>query len=362
MNFYNLLSRMRLPFGYAGKFFLLSFLATHLPLLAALGVMLRDGEADWKLVGVLLGATLLGFAAALAGIRALLVPVRQSTEALTAFAATEALPALPIGMPDLAGRLMTATQETLTDLATALTAARGAQRDAVESVRRRERAMAEVTHELRTPLNAVLGFAELLQMQPHGPLGHRLYAEFVEDIAQGGQHMLALIEDVQRFTALREGKQTLDLLPVELATLAERAARLLRTEAAARGVDVSVRIPPGLTATADARSLLQVLLNLLGNAMKYAGRGACAAIVAEREGGEVTIRVSDDGPGMDAAQLRVAMEPFGRLGNTGERGTGLGLPIAHALVELQGGRFALESAPGRGTTARLTLPGASPAA
>jgi len=362
MKFYRLLDRLRLPFGYVGKFFAVAFLATHLPLLAAILIMLHGGAADWSMIRGLLAATVAGFAAVLLGTHALLAPIRQSTEALRAFATTEVLPALPVDHKDLAGRLMSVTQDTLATLDTAITAARGAQKEAVETVRRRERAMAEVTHELRTPLNAVLGFAELLQLQPHGPLGHRRYAEFAEDIAQGGQHMLALIEDVQRFSAVREGRERLDLRAVELAALAERVVRLLRAEAAARQVTVTIRVPAGLSATADQRSLVQVLLNLLGNALKYAGQGRHVAIVAEEHGDGVVVRITDDGPGMDEAELRLAMEPFGRVPGTAEHGTGLGLPLVNALVELQGGEFALESAPGRGTTASFTLPAARLAA
>ena len=356
MRLYLLLDRLGLPLGYGGKFFLVAFLATHLPLVAAILLLLREGRPDWTMIGVLLAATVSGLALAVLGIHALLAPVRESTRALGDFAEKGALPELPLGHADTAGRLMGVTQETLAALDTAMTAARGAQRDALEAAQRRERAMTEVTHELRTPLNAVLGFAELLQLQAHGPLGHRRYEEFAEDIAQGGQHMLALIEDVQRFSALRDGRGSLDLRPVEIAVPAQRAARLLRAEAAARGVEISLRVPPGLSAMADPQSLLQVLLNLVGNAAKYAGRGSHIAIEAAQEGTEVVLRVTDDGAGMDPAGLRLAMEPFGRLPGTGERGTGLGLPLASALVELQGGRFALESAPGQGTTARVSLP------
>ncbi|WP_338662830.1 HAMP domain-containing sensor histidine kinase [Pararoseomonas sp. SCSIO 73927] len=358
MRLYLLLHQLRVPFGYVGKFFIVAFVAIHLPLTAALLLLLRDRPADWTLLSVLLTATLVGTALSLLALRALLAPVRLSAGALRAYEVDEALPDLPVGLPDLAGRLMTTTQETLASLDTALTAARGARHEALEAVRRRERALAEVTHELRTPLNAVLGFAELLQMQPHGPLGHKLYADFVNDIADGGQHMLTLIEDVQRFAALREGRTALDTQPVDLAALGQRAARLLRAEAAGRDMDLQVQIPPGLRAMADPRSLLQILLNLLGNAVKYAGPGSRITLSAERTGRTVTVRVADTGPGLSPEELAIALEPFGRVQGTGERGTGLGLPLVRTLVELQEGEFALDSAPGRGTTARFTLPAA----
>ncbi|WP_458096975.1 sensor histidine kinase [Roseomonas sp. WA12] len=361
MRLYLFLDRFGVPFGYTGKFFLVSFVATHLPLTGALLLLMRDRPADWPLLGVLVATTLAGTVLALLGTRALLAPVRESTHALRAYASDEALPALPVGHADLAGRLMTATQETLAELDTALTAARGARQEALDSLQRRERAMAEVTHELRTPLNAVLGFAELLQMQPHGPLGHQRYAEFVHDIAEGGQHMLALIEDVQGFVAVREGKQALELQPVAFAPLAQRAGRLLRAEAAARGMTITQAVPDGLTVQADPRALMQVVLNLLGNAVKYAGRGQAITLSAARlTTGEVELRVADTGIGLTPEQIVIALEPFGRTGQTQERGTGLGLPLARALAELQGGRLVLESEVSRGTTARVTLPAAAP--
>ena len=356
MYLYSFLDRLRIPFGYAGKFFAVAFVATHVPLFAALLLLLRSRPADWELLAVLLGATLLGTGFALFGLRALLQPVRHTTEALQTYAREEILPELPLQHRDMAGQMMTATQETLTALDTALQAARGAQQEAVDSAHRRERALAEVTHELRTPLNAVLGFAELLQMQPHGPLGHQRYEEFANDIAEGGQHMLSLIEDVQHFAALREGKQQLERQPVDLRLLVQRAARLMRKEAARREMTIDQRVAPGLVAMADARALLQILLNLLSNAVKYAGPGELVEIVASPEDGMAVIRVSDTGRGMTEAELALALEPFGRVAGSHERGTGLGLPLVRALVELHGGTFIMTSTPGGGTTSRFSLP------
>lgn len=358
MSLYLFMDRLRLPFGYAGKFFLVAFVATHLPLISAALLMFRDRPVDWPMLGILLLATLAGTVLALLCTRALLAPVRETTRALLAYAEEEALPDLPVHPRDLAGRLMRATQETLATLDTALTAARGARQEALDTARRRERALAEVTHELRTPLNAVLGFAELLQMQPHGPLGHARYAEFVSDITEGGQHMLSLIEDVQHFTALREGKQQLERQRVELASLARRATRLLRTESANRQMTLVDRTPPRLAVEADPRALLQVLLNLLGNSLKYAGAGQKVEISARADAGLVVISVADTGRGMTEAEMALALEPFGRVSGTGERGTGLGLPLVRALVELHGGRFTMTSAPSRGTTTHIALPAA----
>ena len=320
MGFYAFLDRLRLPGGYAGKFFLVAFVGVHVPLICGLAWALSDEAVNWPLLGVLLVATLGGTAMTFAGLHLLLTPVRAATTALEAYATGGALPLLPTRHRDLAGRLMAQTQETLGGLDTALTAARGGQRDAAEQMQRRLRAMADVTHELRSPLNAVLGFAELLQVQSHGPLGHPRYAEFAADIHASWQHMLALVEDVQRYATATGGKAALEVQPVDLRQAAERAARLLRLEEESRGVRIGVAVPSGLTVAADARALLQMLLNLIGTAVKYSGPGATVRVTAEEGSQGVTVAVSDNGAGMTPEDLRVALEPFGRRRARRERG------------------------------------------
>ena len=121
---------------------------------------------------------------------------------------------------------------------------------------------------LDTALTAVLGFAELLRMRSHGPLGQPRYAEFAADIAGSGKHMLDLVEDVQRFTAATGGGASIQRQPLLLSGVAERAARLLRGEEEARGVRIHVEVSRDLLVSADPRALLQLLLNLIGNAVK----------------------------------------------------------------------------------------------
>ncbi|WP_426957859.1 sensor histidine kinase [Muricoccus radiodurans] len=358
MRFYALLDRLRIPGGVTGKFFVVAFVGTHVPLLAALAYAMAGRDPDWWLLAVVLVATLGGTALALAGLWALLVPLRRTTRALEAYARDATLPDLPLGSQDEAGRLMRTTQEALVALDTALTAAHGARQEAMEAAGRRERALAEVTHELRTPLNAVLGFAELLQMQRHGPLGHPRYAEFVTDISEAGAHMLSLVESVQRFAAARGGKEALELRRVDLHRLVERALRIARGEAGAQEITLLSAIPKGLMVAADERALLQMILNLVNNAVKYAGPGSRVTVTAEPRESDVEVAVADTGAGMSPEELAVALEPFGRgarARDAGVRGTGLGLPLVRALAELHGGALALDSVVGRGTTARIRL-------
>lgn len=357
MRLYRFLDRLRLPGGYPGKFFALGFVAVHLPLLAALGVAALRGQVDWVMTSAVLLATLLGTAAALWGMHALLAPVRRAQEALAGYAATGTLPSLPVTHRDAAGRLMAGTQDALAALDAALAAVHA---ETAAADAGRERALAEVTHELRTPLVVVLGYAELLEAERHGPLGHPRYASFAAEIAEGGRHMLGLIEDLQRFARVRAGKEVLELRPLPLAPLLERAAGLLHGEAERAGQRLELAVVGAPAAQGDARALMQVLLNLLGNAVRYAGPGARLRLSAALEGNEAVLRVEDDGPGMDEAARRDALAPFGRAGRRGGDGSGLGLPLVAALVALHGGRFALDSAPGSGTVATVALPAAAP--
>lgn len=361
LEFYRRLDRLPLLGGYSGKFFAIAFLGVHLPLIAGLVWLLWEGPVNWPLVGILVVATLVGTGLTLMGLHALLAPIRAATMALETYAKVGTLPRLPTRHPDLAGRLMAQTQNTLAELDSALTAARGGQQETMAQLERRVRAVAEVTHELRSPLTAVLGFAELLQMQSHGPLGHPLYSEFASDIEASGRHMLGLVEGIQRYASATGGRASLDLRPVPLQEAVERAVRLLRLEER-RGVRIEVAVPKGLVAAADARALLQMLLNLLSNAVKYAGRGAVVRVSAAPVGDHLAVTVADSGAGMTGEELLVALEPYGRATRgaaKGEEGTGLGLPLTKALTELHGGSFAIESAPGRGTTVRFTLPRAT---
>ena len=172
--------------------------------------------------------------------------------------------------------------------------------------------------------------------------------------------MLGLIEDLQRFARVRAGKEVLELRPLPLAPLLERAAGLLHGEAERAGQRLELAVAGTPAAQGDARALMQVLLNLLGNAVRYAGPGARLRLSAALEGNEAVLRVEDDGPGMDEAARRDALAPFGRAGRRGGDGSGLGLPLVAALVALHGGRFTLDSAPGSGTVATVALPAAVP--
>jgi PAS domain S-box-containing protein len=220
--------------------------------------------------------------------------------------------------------------------------------------------LARVSHELRTPLNAILGFSEIMRSEALGPLGGR-YREFAQDIYDSGQHLLAIINDILDLTRVEAGRFELHEEVIEVAELLDTVRRLVAGRAEAAGLRLAVEMDVGLPALrGDKRVLKQVLLNLLSNAVKFTPVGGGVRVAADREPeGGIAIVVQDDGIGIAPADIPKVLEPFGQVDSALARrhaGAGLGLPISRALVELHGGRFALESMPGRGTRVTVRLP------
>jgi len=362
---YRFLDRLPLPGGYATKFILVGGLAVHVPLLAVLAWTLpgalTDASPKNDVLLLVLGATVFGTLLAGFSLHALLVPIRLAESALATYERGGVLPRLPLAHRDLGGRLMATTQATLVSLDSALIAAHGVGHDALTSLARRDAALAEVASDLRVPLDAVLTRAELLQMQENGPLGDPRYAELAADIEASGAYMMTLVERLRAFAATRDGRAALEAEPVELAPVLERVAGLLYRVAVTRSISLDADIPSGLAVRADPRALLQMLLDLVGNAVRHAGNGAQITVMAEVAAEAVRITVADDGVGMTEVERAAALEPFERGPQArweAPGGLGLGLPLVVTLARLAGGQLDLDSRPGLGTVARLTLPGA----
>jgi PAS domain S-box-containing protein len=221
--------------------------------------------------------------------------------------------------------------------------------------------LANMSHELRTPLNAILGFSEVIKSQMFGPIGTQKYADYAGDIHTSGQHLLDLINDVLDLAKLEAGKLDLRETDISLASIVAQCIALLRQRAKEAGVTLNVEMPDRSPALrADERAIKQVLINLLSNAVKFTPEGGkivTRVTAAPRKG--LTIRVSDSGIGMSAAEIETALAPFGQIDSKLARkhqGTGLGLPITRSLVRLHGGDIAIESAPGKGTTITVHFP------
>jgi protein-histidine pros-kinase len=199
--------------------------------------------------------------------------------------------------------------------------------------------LSRMSHELRTPLNAIIGFGQLLELDEL-PEEQR---ESVGQIVGAGRHLLSLINEVLDISRAEAGTFALSVEPTELQSVVADAVELVQPLAAERGAQIEVRTENDLHVLADRQRLLQVFLNLLGNAVKY-GREQGAISVAWRLVQErVRVEVTDDGEGIDAESLAAIFDPFERGSEEAIEGTGLGLAVTRALVEAMSGTIGVES-------------------
>ena len=221
--------------------------------------------------------------------------------------------------------------------------------------------LATMSHELRTPLNAIIGFSDLIKHMKADPEAVEAGKDYAVHISNAGKHLLDVVSDILDISKIESGTFSLNLEPANLADIIDSAAAMVSERIASKQQRLQIRIPRDLPdLSVDARRIRQILLNLLANAHKFTAERGQILVIAQRiRNGSVTIAVADTGCGMDADQLKIAMTPFGQVQSHFTRtqeGTGLGLPIARGLARQHGGDLTLESEPGAGTTAVLTLP------
>ena len=221
--------------------------------------------------------------------------------------------------------------------------------------------LANVSHELRTPLNAVIGFSEMMRDRMFGPLGHHKYEEYARDINLSGRHLLSIIEDILDLSKIEAGRTDLHEEAIDIARAVANCVSILRPRAEAAGVLIITNVPDELPRLrGETRKIKQILLNLMSNAVKFTPSGGRIILdVYQRSQGELIFRVRDDGIGIAAADIPTALAPFGQVENTLSRkhhGTGLGLPLSRAFVELHDGTLELASELGKGTTVTIVLP------
>jgi signal transduction histidine kinase len=218
--------------------------------------------------------------------------------------------------------------------------------------------LANMSHELRTPLNAILGYAELLVDGIYGQLPERPRG-VLDRIQNNGKHLLALINDVLDLAKIEAGQLTLTLEDYSVPEVVKSVVTATEPLATSKGLKFTAALQDGLPmAHGDARRVSQVLLNLVGNAIKFTDKGEIE-IRASLEKGQFVLTVRDTGPGVaDADQERIFGE-FQQIDNSNTRkkgGTGLGLAISKRMVEMQGGTISVDSALGQGSTFRVVLP------
>ncbi len=225
----------------------------------------------------------------------------------------------------------------------------------------KSRFLATMSHELRTPLNAILGFAQIIETETLGSMGQPKYKEYAGDIHRSGAHLLSLINDILDLSQIEAGKRELHDDRVDVAGLcADSLSFAASRERRAKG-SVTLDIPKNLPLVrADRRAVLQMVVNLVTNALKFTPERKGIILRASlREDGGVTIAVIDQGIGMAAEDIPKALSMFSQVADGNARsheGTGLGLPIVKSLMELHGGTLTLSSERGIGTTVELAFP------
>ena len=238
-------------------------------------------------------------------------------------------------------------------------AIRAARAEAELNARSKSAFLSTMSHELRTPLNAIIGFSDLLR-QP-GAGSPRQTSDYAEHIGDAGRRLLNVVSDVLDMSRLESGSLTLDMLPLYIGNVLEVAVENAGPLFAAKQQSVDLRLEDNLPdISGDPKRLRQLFANLLSNASKFtADKGRILVMAKGLKGGGVTIAIADTGIGMTHEQIVLALTPFaqvqGHLTRTQE-GAGLGLPLAMGIARLHGGSLYLDSKPGAGTTAVVTLP------
>lgn len=237
-----------------------------------------------------------------------------------------------------------------------------AKKQAELSNRAKSEFIANMSHELRTPLNAIIGFSDIIKAESMGPVGTPVYRDYAGDINDAGAHLLAIINDILDLSKVESGADELHCEETDVADLARSVTRLLSGRAEQSGVIVSTSAAHDLPRLfGDRRKLKQVLANMLSNAIKFTERGGRVELrVWCEEQRDFFLQVSDTGIGMAPRDIPVALAQFGQVDSRLARqheGTGLGLPLSKALVELHGGTFEVNSELGVGTTVTVFLPG-----
>ncbi|MCL2504713.1 MAG: ATP-binding protein [Alphaproteobacteria bacterium] len=229
------------------------------------------------------------------------------------------------------------------------------------AVRSESEFLANMSHELRTPLNAIIGFSEIIKNQIFGPAGQPQYVEYAQDIYDSGQLLLSLINDILDMSKVEARKRQLYEVPLNIEHIAQSVVRLVAARAKEGKVKLSIHVPKGFPALrGEEKAMKQILINLLTNAIKFTHEGGgvtLSALIDEQK--RLLINVIDNGIGIASEDIGVALTPFGQIENALSRkhqGTGLGLPLAKALVELHEGVMEIKSEVGVGTTVSIIFP------
>jgi PAS domain S-box-containing protein len=234
-------------------------------------------------------------------------------------------------------------------------------RDAAQAAdRAKSTFLACMSHELRTPLNAIIGFSDLLQSETFGPLGSDQYMEYAADIHRSGHHLLELVNDLLDMARIEVGMVNLQEDAMDIATLIREVVQLASGSVPEATYDFDIRVPASAQMMiADRRRMKQMLINLIGNAVKFTPHGGRIRIAVSEGDQHMLIAISDTGIGIPPEKIGELCQPFSQIESGASRryeGSGMGLFITRALAERHGGDLKIASRLGEGTTITIRLP------
>lgn len=228
--------------------------------------------------------------------------------------------------------------------------------------------LANMSHELRTPLNAIIGFSELMMKETFGPVGNEKYKGYLGDIHVSAGHLLSIINEVLDMSKIEAGCLELAEESFDIAEMIRSVCRMMDSRVFSSNIEIIQRLDKELPLVyADYRLLRQALINLIANAVKYSPQGGAIIVSArldknKEESENLFLSVRDEGVGISEDKIQRALEPFGQVGDNADmrdlhrEGTGLGLPLAKAMIEIHGGALNIESELGKGTKIIINLP------
>lgn len=214
------------------------------------------------------------------------------------------------------------------------------------------------SHELRTPLNAILGYTDLMVRQIHGPMPEP-YQNFLEGIQTSGQHLLSMVNNILDYSKIQSGEMPLHPHSVDLEAVVKTCLTIVKGLASDKRIKLNLETQQDLpTLCIDETLTRQVIVNLITNAIKFSPKDSAITILLKFDQGRLVLEVIDRGIGMAAEDIAEALKPYGQVdqGQNKCEGTGLGLALVKAIIDMHKAVFEIESVKGQGTTARVIFP------